>query len=46
MDGGISISENPAFRFTYADNGAPALRVTATDTEGNVFDSELPKAGG
>ncbi|WP_353476481.1 quinoprotein dehydrogenase-associated SoxYZ-like carrier (plasmid) [Salipiger sp. H15] len=46
MDGGISISENPAFRFTYADNGAPALTVRATDTEGNHFESELPKIGG
>ncbi|MCA0941994.1 quinoprotein dehydrogenase-associated SoxYZ-like carrier [Salipiger pacificus] len=46
MDGGISISENPAFRFSYADNGASALTVKATDTEGNRFETELPKAGG
>lgn len=46
MDGGISISENPAFRFTYADNGVPALTVRATDTEGNAFETVLPKAGG
>ncbi len=46
MDGGISISENPAFRFIYADNGTPALTVKATDTEGNRFETELPKAGG
>ncbi len=43
MEGGISISENPVFRFDYTDNGAPALTVHATDTEGNVFDAELPK---
>ena len=43
MDGGISISENPVFRFTYADNGAPALTIKATDTEGNRFEQELPK---
>lgn len=44
MDGGISISENPVFRFTYTDNGAAALRVLATDTEGNSFEQVLPKA--
>ncbi|WP_108262707.1 quinoprotein dehydrogenase-associated SoxYZ-like carrier [Mangrovicoccus ximenensis] len=43
MEGGISISENPAFRFSYADDGSPALTVTATDTEGNTFRRELPK---
>lgn len=45
MTGGISISENPVFRFSYTDNGAPALRVIAHDTEGNVFDRVLPKDG-
>lgn len=45
MDGGISISENPVFRFSYTDNGAPALRVLATDTEGNTFERVLPKTG-
>ncbi len=44
MEGGISISENPVFRFAYDDNGAPALTVRATDTEGNVFEHVLPKA--
>lgn len=43
LEGGISISENPVFRFDYSDNGAPALRVHAVDTEGNVFDQMLPK---
>lgn len=46
MEGGISISENPSFRFFYNDNGAPTLTVRATDTEGNRFESELAKAGG
>lgn len=46
MDGGISISENPSFRFAYNDNGAPELTVIATDTEGNSFKSVLPKVGG
>ncbi|SFD62990.1 quinoprotein dehydrogenase-associated SoxYZ-like carrier [Roseivivax sediminis] len=43
MTGGISISENPVFRFSYADNGSTDLRVRATDTEGNVFERKLPK---
>ncbi len=45
MTGGISVSENPVFRFGYVDNGAPALRVRAQDTEGNVFETLLPKSG-
>lgn len=43
MDGGISVSENPVFRFSYTDNGAPDLIVKATDTDGNTFESVLPK---
>ncbi len=43
MQGGISISENPVFRFQYDDNGSTDLRVRATDTEGNVFEQTLPK---
>ncbi|MEO0386914.1 MAG: quinoprotein dehydrogenase-associated SoxYZ-like carrier [Pseudomonadota bacterium] len=46
MDGGISVSENPVFRFVYSDNGAPDLRVMATDTDGNRFESVLPKSVG
>ena len=46
MDGGISISENPVFRFRYDDNGSTALTVKATDTEGNDFETVLPKAAG
>lgn len=45
MEGGISISENPVFRFSYSDNGAPALRIRATDTDGNIFEQMLIKAG-
>jgi sulfur-oxidizing protein SoxY len=37
MTGGISISEDPNFRFTYAGGGDETLEVTATDTEGTVF---------
>ncbi|WP_323772477.1 quinoprotein dehydrogenase-associated SoxYZ-like carrier [Antarctobacter sp.] len=44
VDGGISISENPVFRFSYNDNGAEMLIVKATDTEGNSFSRELSKA--
>ncbi|MBC7736573.1 MAG: quinoprotein dehydrogenase-associated SoxYZ-like carrier [Candidatus Saccharibacteria bacterium] len=43
LEGGISLSENPVFRFSYIDNGAPALTVHAVDTDGNVFDQILPK---
>ena len=43
LDGGITISENPVFRFTYTDNGAPDFTVHAVDTDGNVFDRVLPK---
>lgn len=44
MDGGISISENPVFRFSYRDNGAAALIVKATDTDGNTFEKTLAKS--
>ncbi|WEX74079.1 quinoprotein dehydrogenase-associated SoxYZ-like carrier [Sinorhizobium numidicum] len=43
LDGGISVSENPVFRFSYTDNGATDFTVHAVDTEGNVFDRVLPK---
>ncbi len=43
MEGGISISENPVFRFSYTDNGAPEIVVKATDTEGNTFEQRLAK---
>ena len=46
MEGGISISENPAFRFVYSDNGTEALTVKARDTDGNNFEQILPKVGG
>lgn len=44
MDGGISISENPVFRFSYDDDGSANLTVKATDTDGNTFENVLPKA--
>lgn len=44
VDGGISISENPVFRFMYTENGATELTVKATDTDGNRFEQVLPKS--
>jgi len=37
MTGGISISENPNFRFTYSGNPADMMSVEAEDSKGNVF---------
>ncbi len=37
MDGGISISENPNFRFTFGGGTDDTLEVTAKDTDGRVF---------
>ncbi len=42
MSGGISLSEDPSFRFKYTENGAGVLRVIATDTEGGTFEREFP----
>lgn len=42
MTGGISISENPSFRFKYIENGAGKLTVSAKDTEGDEFLQEFP----
>lgn len=43
VDGGISLSENPVFRFAYTDNGSKTFVVHVEDTEGNVWDKTLPK---
>ncbi|MEO1493019.1 MAG: quinoprotein dehydrogenase-associated SoxYZ-like carrier [Pseudomonadota bacterium] len=45
MEGGISISEDPVFRFTYTPNGAETFRVRATDTDGTVYERSFPAAG-
>ncbi len=37
MEGGISLSENPNIRFSYAPNGDNEILVTAKDTDGSVF---------
>lgn len=39
MEGGISISENPNFRFTFAPAADDTLEVIAKDTDGNVFNA-------
>jgi sulfur-oxidizing protein SoxY len=45
MEGGISISEDPTFRFAYAANAEP-ITVEAKDTEGRVFRETFPGSGG
>jgi sulfur-oxidizing protein SoxY len=42
MAAGISISEDPNFRFTYKPNGAKAFRVEAEDTAGKAFSGAWP----
>lgn len=44
MEGGISLSEDPNFRFSYAPNGSKNLSVIAHDTKGNIFRTEWPIA--
>jgi sulfur-oxidizing protein SoxY len=42
MAAGISISEDPNFRFTYKPNGAKEFRVEAEDTAGKRFSGAWP----
>jgi sulfur-oxidizing protein SoxY len=42
MEGGISISEDPHFRFDFAPGAGGEIRVEATDTEGKVFKDQWP----
>jgi sulfur-oxidizing protein SoxY len=42
MEGGISISEDPNFRFSYAPNGAKTFRVEAGDNTGARFSGAWP----
>jgi sulfur-oxidizing protein SoxY len=42
MEGGISISEDPNFRFTFRPNGTGAISAEAIDTEENAFRGEWP----
>ncbi len=46
MSAGISISEDPTFRFTYRDRGARSLEVKASDTDGRSFERSFPIADG
>ncbi|MFL5034443.1 MAG: thiosulfate oxidation carrier complex protein SoxZ, partial [Microvirga sp.] len=41
MEGGISISEDPTFRFSYEPNGEP-VTVAAVDTENQIFRQVFP----
>ena len=42
VEGGISISEDPNFRFTFTPDGAKSFRVDATDTNGAHFTGSWP----
>lgn len=42
MEGGISISEDPNFRFDFAAHGTEDIRVEAADTDGKVFTDQWP----
>lgn len=42
MEGGISISEDPNFRFDFAAHGTDDIRVEAVDTDGKVFTDHWP----
>jgi sulfur-oxidizing protein SoxY len=42
MEGGISLSEDPIFRFDYKPNGAKTISVEARDSKGVVFKGEWP----
>ena len=44
MAAGISISEDPNFRFTFKPNGAKMFRVEAEDTAGKAFSGAWPAA--
>ena len=42
MEGGISVSEDPNFRFDFRPNGATTFRVDAKDTDGKIYRREWP----
>jgi sulfur-oxidizing protein SoxY len=42
IESGISIAENPEFRFDYRPTGAASFRAEAQDSEGTVFKHEWP----
>jgi sulfur-oxidizing protein SoxY len=42
VEGGISISENPTFRFSFRPNDAKTFRVEAADSDGRHFQGSFP----
>ncbi len=42
IESGISISENPSFRFDFRPNGAATFKATMEDSEGRSFQQEWP----
>ncbi len=42
VESGISISENPVYRFDYRPNGATAFRAEMADSEGRSFTGQWP----
>ena len=42
VDAGISIAENPLFRFMYRPNGATEFRAEAEDSDGGTFHAVFP----
>ena len=42
MKGGISISEDPNFRFTFKPNGAKEFHAEGQDTAGKTFSGVWP----
>jgi sulfur-oxidizing protein SoxY len=46
MNGGISISEDPNFRFSYLATGATTFAVEAKDNAGTIFRNEWPAKPG
>lgn len=42
ISGGISIAENPQFRFDYRPNGATKFRAEVVDSTGTTFSAEWP----
>ncbi|MEO1206019.1 MAG: quinoprotein dehydrogenase-associated SoxYZ-like carrier [Pseudomonadota bacterium] len=45
LTGGISLSEDPNIRFTYASGGNDPLHVSARDTDGKVFEMTAKRVG-
>ncbi len=46
VEGGISLSSDPTFRFVYDGPGDRAITVVARDTDGGAFRRQFPAALG